>query len=1446
MNCLNHWGWGATFPRNTIGGCLGFLAFGASVVLCAPCLAQSSGNSFVAGTTAITVDAGAGTSSVLIAANPAGAPWTAQAGSSWLHVTNGQGSGSQLVVFGYDSNPVPTPRSGTLNISGQVVTVTQAGNGFAPVSPGTLLISDPTGPVTGVAADAQGRIYAAFGASNSVLMWNPATGQSASLPITGLKSPGALATDAQGNLYIVDAGNGAIKKWDGKSVVSLVSGLVSPAGVAVGARGIIYFVDSSLGNIQFLDPATGNLSVLAKNLPGIKSIAVDFRGNLYIVDPVQGAIVTGDPSVTTIQPVTLATGISKTAVLTVDGQGNIYISDSSAVQRFSAAGQGLTSVAVAPNDAPAQMAVDPQGNLYRAGAALEQIAFGYVGPVNVAVTSAQGTGSVQVIPPSIPVSPPTASQPWLSIAPPANGTVNFSFSSNSTAASRSATFTVLGQPVTVTQAGFVDIQSVTKIGDGQIVATGVAFASLQVRLADGANSAIPDVALTFLAPANSDGVATAIFATGASATVTTDASGVATAPKLTANGIPGTFTVTVTGPNGPLTSFTLSSIGPVPTSLSPSPVTVQQSLPGTAIAVTFSAITKAGTTSIVPSSQGIPTGYFLASGTSEFDIQTTAVFTGPVTVCFTLPTVTDQTVFQTLRVLHFPPSAGWTDETILTGTNAPNFAAKQICAQSTSLSPFAVVIPGNIPIWSLQLKHAGSFIQGQDGTLTLTLTNTGNATSNGAITIADSVPAGLQLIAVLASSTSLWSCNLAQASCVTTAALSPNQSATVGLSVHVLAGAAASQTNSATVTGGGALYEGASDTIAIQATTAPISLQRALPAGTAPVALVSADFNGDSFPDLAFADSGANAVSILFGAADGSFGTATTYPTGRNPTALVATDFNMDGVPDLAVANNLSGDITILLGTATGSLTPVAGSIPAGTLPRGIVSADFNGDGLPDLAVANSGSNDVTILLGDGAGGFQKAASLPAGASPSSLVTGDFNGDGKIDLAVADSGGDGVTILLGDGTGNFSPGIRFSAGSGPSSITTADFNGDGRLDLALANADSNDITILLGDGKGGFAPAAGSPIPVGTHPSAIAANDLNGDGVTDLAIANFGSNDVFVLFGDGKGGFSFNTNGRAAANSLPLAIAVADFNADGMPDVAVACSSGSILEFLGTLPRLSVSPVHLDVNAVAGARVPPAISLTLQPVSQAGTPPQINITSSQPWLTASLYPGTAQLYFNTSNLPPGRYRGVIRFEAPGYLAASNQVSLHVVAPSGTLSLSTSPLPAGESPRGIATADFNGDGIPDLAILNFGSNDISILLGVGGRQFSAAPTIKVPSQTGPVAIVQADFNGDGKADLAGAFANGGSSSVVILLGDGKGNFKVIGNPSNIGDRLSTLSVGDFNGDGIPDLIATLEGGPKVVLLTGSGGGGFHSMAFDTGLNVAFLPRRISMAMAKRTW
>ena len=91
------------------------------------------------------------------------------------------------MVFGYDSNPVPTPRSATLNISGQVVTVTQAGNGFAPVSPGTILISDPTGPVTGVAADAQGRIYAAFGARNSIRMWNPATGQLNVLAHTGLE-----------------------------------------------------------------------------------------------------------------------------------------------------------------------------------------------------------------------------------------------------------------------------------------------------------------------------------------------------------------------------------------------------------------------------------------------------------------------------------------------------------------------------------------------------------------------------------------------------------------------------------------------------------------------------------------------------------------------------------------------------------------------------------------------------------------------------------------------------------------------------------------------------------------------------------------------------------------------------------------------------------------------------------------------------------------------------------------------------------------------------------------------------------------------------------------------------------------------------------------------------------------------------------------------------------
>jgi hypothetical protein len=137
------------------------------------------------------------------------------------------------------------------------------------------------------------------------------------------------------------------------------------------------------------------------------------------------------------------------------------------------------------------------------------------------------------------------------------------------------------------------------------------------------------------------------------------------------------------------------------------------------------------------------------------------------------------------------------------------------------------------------------------------------------------------------------------------------------------------------------------------------------------------------------------------------------------------------------------------------------------------------------------------------------------------VAVGDFNGDGKPDLAIANIHvpNGTVTVLLGDGRGGFTaaPGSPFPAGSWPTSVAVGNFNGDGKPDLAIANYDSNTVTVLLGDGKGGFTEAPGSPFPAGRNPESVAVGDFNGDGKPDLAIANQGSNNVTVLLNSYSG-----------------------------------------------------------------------------------------------------------------------------------------------------------------------------------------------------------------------------------------------------------------------------------------------------------------------------------------
>src|SRR5262249_40522184 len=133
---------------------------------------------------------------------------------------------------------------------------------------------------------------------------------------------------------------------------------------------------------------------------------------------------------------------------------------------------------------------------------------------------------------------------------------------------------------------------------------------------------------------------------------------------------------------------------------------------------------------------------------------------------------------------------------------------------------------------------------------------------------------------------------------------------------------------------------------------------------------------------------------------------------------------------------------------------------------------------------------------------------------------------------------------------------------------------------------------------------------------------------------------------------------------------------------------------------------------------------------------------------------------------------------------------------------------GTNPRYVAVGDFNSDGKPDLAVVNFGSANVSILLNTGSSSFGSVNNFGVG--TDPRSLAIGDFNGDGKPDLA--VANFGSEDVSILLNTGTGSFIAAADPNLLAGSMSrSVALGDLNGDGNIDLAV----GDSIFLGAGTG-------------------------------
>jgi hypothetical protein len=381
---------------------------------------------------------------------------------------------------------------------------------------------------------------------------------------------------------------------------------------------------------------------------------------------------------------------------------------------------------------------------------------------------------------------------------------------------------------------------------------------------------------------------------------------------------------------------------------------------------------------------------------------------------------------------------------------------------------------------------------------------------------------------------------------------------------------------------------------------APAAFQspRLFATGAGPTTVAVADVNGDGKPDLVTTNQGDNTVSVVLGNGDGTFSAPRTFPVGSTPGGLAVADVNGDGKPDLAVANFNSNTVSVLLGNGDGTFQSQQ-TFGTGHGPSAVALADVNGDGRPDLVVTNSGDNTLVVLLNAGNGTFRSQQTLTVGPETYgaySLAVTDVNGDGKPDLVTVNYRSSTVKVVLGNGDGTFQGAQTINTGPGPYSVAAADVNGDGKPDLVTANLLDQSVSVLLGNGGGTFQPPQALATGSSRAPYAVAVADVNGDGTPDIVVATPGDGTASILLGNGGGSFQ-PAVAYPIGGADPRSVALADVNGDGRSDLVTAnYNSGGVSVLLNALSGDFTGQAYTVVMPptahIAGAGTPPSISNT--------------------------------------------------------------------------------------------------------------------------------------------------------------------------------------------------------------------------------------------------------------
>jgi hypothetical protein len=374
------------------------------------------------------------------------------------------------------------------------------------------------------------------------------------------------------------------------------------------------------------------------------------------------------------------------------------------------------------------------------------------------------------------------------------------------------------------------------------------------------------------------------------------------------------------------------------------------------------------------------------------------------------------------------------------------------------------------------------------------------------------------------------------------------------------------------------------------------------------------------------------------------------------------------------------------------------------------------------------------------------------------------------------------------------PGLpQAHAGLVPVALTSADFDADGALDLAVANREGETVSILLGLGNGQFKQPMQVPIePYGAYLSSIQAADLNGDGMTDFAVAGAGSADIYVMLNRGDG--TFDDGGYYTPGNIE-AIAVGDVDGDDKPDI-VAC--GYRVQVLLNEGDGSFAP------AVTYAEGTNAIGVALADLNDDGRLDVALAENGADKLGVLLNGGNGKfgdpVHYPLGKVPYAVLSADLNGDGKPDLAVPTALSseVDVLLNEGDHLAPAVPYFVGEGARSLTAGDVNGDGAIDLA--SFGGRGLAVLMNRGAGAF--APAVWYPHGGDDLALL--DLTGDARPELIAPSADG---HVSVLLNDGLEGFVTLSRLS-MGERSTAVASVDLNDDTRADLVSSDVGGATV--------------------------------------